>query len=141
MNVIMPQVFDKISMRNDTIRWNFGNYIPDLVTVCLGQNDGIQDSAKFVSNYIVFLDQLRKYYPRAGIFCISSPMADDALCSFMKKSLAAVFQHYNSTGDKKLFTFVFQKQYHHGCDGHPDLTEHREIAALLTEYIREKMKW
>src|SRR4029077_4929292 len=52
MNIIMPQVFDKISMRNDTIKWDFKMYQPNVVTVCLGQNDGIQDSATFCKNYI-----------------------------------------------------------------------------------------
>ncbi|MEI9807596.1 MAG: hypothetical protein WDO16_06760 [Bacteroidota bacterium] len=37
MNVIMPQVFDKISMRDDTIAWDFNQYQPDIVTICLGK--------------------------------------------------------------------------------------------------------
>ena len=57
MNIIMPPVFDKISMRNDTIGWDFNNYQPDVVTICLGQNDGIQDSVTFCNNYIAFIKQ------------------------------------------------------------------------------------
>ncbi len=50
MNIIMPPVFDKISMRNDTIAGDFHQYQPDVVTMWLGQNDGIQDSTTFSNN-------------------------------------------------------------------------------------------
>ncbi|WP_276500049.1 hypothetical protein [Terrimonas pollutisoli] len=85
MNVIMPQ--DKISIRNDTITWNFSRYQPDVVTICLGQNDGVQDSALFVSNYVSFLDQLRLHYPDAAFICLTSPMADGELKRYMKKTI------------------------------------------------------
>jgi hypothetical protein len=141
MDVIMPQVYDKVSMRNDTIAWDFNKYVPDVVTVCLGQNDGIQDSTTFCNNYIAFLKRLRNYYPEATIICLSSPMADDALRYFMMNTLTAVVNKLKYKGDKKLFTYFFTKQYHHGCDGHPDIAEHQEIADLVTAVIRKRMKW
>lgn len=141
MDIIMPQVYDKVSMRNDTINWNFNNYIPDVVTVCLGQNDGVQDSKTFINNYISFLEKLRKHYPDATIICISSPMADETLRNFLRSSLEAVVSNFEKNGDKKIFSFIFSKQYHNGCDWHPDIQEHREIAVLLTGFIRKKMNW
>ncbi len=42
-------------MRNDTIAWDFKKYQPDLVSICLGQNDGMQDSTAFSDNYISFV--------------------------------------------------------------------------------------
>jgi Carbohydrate esterase 2 N-terminal/GDSL-like Lipase/Acylhydrolase family len=141
MNIIMPPVFDKISMRNDTIHWDFKKYQPDIVTVCLGQNDGIQDSAAFCNNYIAFITQLRKVYPAANIICLSSPMADAALKIFMVNTITAVVAELNRRGDRKLSAYFFSKQYHKGCDSHPDLAEHREIANELTAYIKKKMKW
>lgn len=141
MNIIMPAVFDKISMRNDTIRWNFGRYQPDVVTVCLGQNDGIQDSAAFCNNYIFFLNSLRSYYPRATFILLSSPMADEKLRGFMQSSITAVIKKLQSAGEKKLFSYFFNRQYSHGCDGHPDINEHRLIAGELTSCIKRIMKW
>jgi lysophospholipase L1-like esterase len=49
----MPQVFDKVNMRIDSIPWDFKQYTPDVVTITLGQNDGIQDSVAFCSDYVV----------------------------------------------------------------------------------------
>jgi hypothetical protein len=141
MNVIMPQVFDKISMRNDTITWNFKDYQPDVVTICLGQNDGVQDSSIFCGNYLSFARRLRNYYPNAMIICLSSPMADATLAAFMKKTLTAVVKEMNKQGDKNIHSYFFSKQYHNGCDGHPDLAEHRLIAAELTSFIKKTMKW
>ncbi|HEY6504040.1 MAG TPA: SGNH/GDSL hydrolase family protein [Chitinophagaceae bacterium] len=141
MDVIMPQVFDKVSMRNNTIAWDFKKYQPDVVTICLGQNDGIQDSTAFTNNYIVFIKKLRVYYPKAMIICLSSPMGDASLTKFMKRTLTAAVKKMNSDGDKKVSSYFFSKQYHNGCDSHPDLGEHKQIADELTALIRKKMKW
>ena len=49
LEILMPQVFDKVQLRTDSIPWDFSTYFqPDVVTVCLGQNDGIQDSVIFL---------------------------------------------------------------------------------------------
>jgi hypothetical protein len=141
MNVIMPQVFDKVSMRNDTIAWDFNLYQPDVVTVCLGQNDGIQDATVFNEKYIAFIKRLRGYYPEATIICLTSPMADANLAAFMKKSLTEIVSKMNTSGDKKVTSYFFSKQYSHGCDWHPDLEDHRNIANELTAFIRATMKW
>lgn len=141
MNIIMPLVFDKVNMPNDTINWDFHKYQPDVVTVCLGQNDGQQDSEIFINNYITFIKQLRQYYPKAIIVCLSSPMADTALTGYMKNVLASVVSKLNRSGDKKVYNFFFSKQYHNGCDYHPDLSEHQLIAEELTACLKRIMKW
>lgn len=141
LNITMPQVFDKVSMRNNEINWNMNQYQPDVVTVCLGQNDGIQDSAVFCARYTAFLKQLRAYYPRATIVCLSSPMANATLRSFMVRVISSVVHTAHTAGDKKVTSFFFSKQYDHGCDGHPNLAEHRQIAAELTVFLKRLMNW
>jgi len=141
MDITMPPVFNKVSMRNDTIAWDFKMYQPDVVTICLGQNDGIQDSAIFCDNYVAFIKQLRALYPNATIICLTSPMADASLSNFMKKTLTAIVRKMNSNGDKKVGSYFFSKQYHNGCDSHPDLAEHQQIADELIGFISTKMKW
>lgn len=141
LNIIMPQVFDKINMRDDSIAWRFNNYIPDAITVCLGQNDGVQDSALFCNNYVSFIKQLRAHYPAADIVCISSPMADGQLLAVMKKNLAAIVHTCWLQGDKKVFNYIFSKCYHQGCDGHPSLEEHQQIAKELTACIKKLKHW
>ena len=141
MDVIMPRVFDKVSMRNDTIAWDFKKYVPDVVTVCLGQNDGLQNFPRFVNNYVDFLKKLRTYYPDATIICLSSPMADDSLRDFMRETIKEITKILKNAGDKKVLYYIFKKQYINGCDSHPDIAEHAEIAKLLTAFIKKQMKW
>jgi hypothetical protein len=103
----------------------------------LGQNDGVQDSALFVSNYLRFLKDLRYKYPVANFICLSSPMADASLKAFMVKTIESVVKVAKAGGDNKVSSYFFKKQYHAGCDGHPSLEEHEEIAGELAGFIKE----
>lgn len=141
MTITMPQVFDKVNLRTDSLQWNFKNYQPDVVTICLGQNDGIQDSVKFCSAYIAFIKKLRGYYPNATIISLTSPMADEALTAALRKYLTSVVAAENKNGDNKVYKYFFTKRYYHGCGGHPDVQEHEEIAKELTAYIKQIMSW
>lgn len=141
MDIVMPRVFDKVSMRNDTIEWNFSQYQPDVVTICLGQNDGIQDSAAFSNNYISFVKKVRGYYPSARLVLLSSPMADASLKSFMQEVVTAVAGKLAKEGDNKISYYFFKQVYNKGCDWHPDLNEHQLIAVELTAHLKKIMKW
>jgi lysophospholipase L1-like esterase len=137
----MPPVFDKISMRNDTIPWDFNKYQPDVVTICLGQNDGIQDSAMWCGKYVDFIKQIRTHYADASIFLLTSPMADATLSASQKNYLSGIENYMHHHNDKKIYTYFFNKQYHNGCDSHPNVEEHQQIAKLLSAYIKKIMKW
>lgn len=141
LDIIMPKVYDKINMRNDTITWDFNRYQPDIVTICLGQNDGVQDSAAFCTNYVNFLKKVRGYYPNAKLLLLSSPMADNRLREFHRSSLQSVVKSVHATGDQAVRMHVFEKSYNGGCDYHPSTAEHALIAAELSEVIRKWMKW
>ncbi len=139
--IIMPRVFDKINQRVDSLAWDLSKYQPDVVTVCLGQNDGVQDSALFRANYIGFLETIRKDYPSAKIVCLTSPMGDERLTGWLKEQLAVIAERRHAAGDKKVYTYFYSKRYFHGCGTHPDMKEHEEIAKELTEYIKKITAW
>lgn len=141
MDIIMPPVFDKIDMRSDSVAWDFSRYQPDVVTVCLGQNDGIQDSVKFCSAYVKFIHDLRGHYPKAQIILLTSPMGDIPLTTVLKKYLKSIRLAMKKQGDQKVDTYFYSKQYHNGCDSHPDLAEHQLMATELGSFIKGKMKW
>lgn len=141
MKISMPQVYNKVNMRDDSVAWNFGNYQPDIVTVSLGQNDGIQDSLAFCTAYITFLTQLRNYYPSAEIVCLSSPMADADLNKVLKSYVNFIVNFMHKRGDGKVHSFFFSKQFHNGCGGHPDMKEQEQIAAELTGFIKSLTHW
>jgi hypothetical protein len=141
MNVVMPQVFDKVYLRNDSIRWDFKRYQPDVVTICLGQNDGVQDSALYCDAYLQFIGTIRQRYPRADIVCLTSPMADGKLTDALQRYIKAITAYANASGDKKVYKYFFSRRYYNGCGTHPDLDEHQLIAAELTAYLKKLKGW
>lgn len=141
MKIIMPQVYDKISMYNNELAWNFKNYQPDIVSICLGQNDGIQDSATFCNNYISFVKTLRGYYPHTKFILLSSPMADDNLRRFLRASFTSIVNTLHQQGETEAYQYVFEKQYKNGCDSHPDVAEHAQIARELVTFIKSIQNW
>jgi lysophospholipase L1-like esterase len=141
MKVVMPQVFDKVNLRENELSWDFSRYVPDAVTVCLGQNDGIQDSAAFTRNYLQFIQTIRGNYPKADIICLTSPMADAKLAAAQKNYLTGIVAAANRAGDRKVHKFFFSRSYTNGCDSHPDLTEHGLIAQELTPFLKKTLGW
>lgn len=141
MNITMPQVYGKINMRADSIAWNSNDYHPDVISVCLGENDGVQDSVTFCSAYVSFLEKLRADHPRATIICLTSPMASVALNNVLQNYLTGIVSYMNNKGDKKISSYFFKKRYASGCGEHPDLKEHQQIAQELIAYVRKVMKW
>src|ERR1035437_4439667 len=108
MNVLMPQIYDKVFLRNDTIAWDFKKYQPDVVTICLGQYDGPkQDSTVFCSAYVKFIKSVRQHYPKADIVCLNSPMCDSTLTKVLKRYLSAITSRLVAGGDKKVHQYFF----------------------------------
>jgi hypothetical protein len=138
----MPQVIDKINLNNNaqSMPWDFNRYQPDAVTICLGQNDGIQDSTAFCSAYVNFIGAIRNHYPAARIVCLTSPMADKALVKTLKNYLTGVVNYVNKK-DNKVHLFFFSKSFNNGCDRHPDMSEHQLIANELTAYLASLFNW
>ncbi len=122
MKILMPQVYDKMDMRDDSIPYDFNDYVPDLVTICLGQNDGIQDSTAFCSAYVDFVKTVRSKYANAKIILLSSPMADDKLRAVLKNYLTSIENYFHQHGDKNIYKYFFEKQYNHGCYQPPGFT-------------------
>lgn len=141
MPIVMPPVFDKMDMRDDSVSWDFKSYIPDVVTICLGQNDGIQDSVSFCGAYLKFIQTIRSHYPKAKIICLNSPMADKKLNPVLKNYITGVVSCLHHTGDKNVYAFFFDKRFVQGCYGHPSGEEDRQLATELTGYIRSITGW
>lgn len=138
MTITMPQVFDRMDNRGNQGNWDFARYQPDVVTVCLGQNDGIQDSTAFCGAYVKFVRHIRDLYPRARIVLLTSPMGNAALTAALKRYIHGVI---GALGDRRVSGFAFSKQWTHGCYAHPDRREQAEIAQELTKCLRGVMKW
>ncbi|MEO7715713.1 MAG: SGNH/GDSL hydrolase family protein [Capsulimonas sp.] len=142
MKVTMPDVFGKTDVSgNAPGDWNFARYQPDVVTVCLGQNDGSGEPVAFRAAYLAFLTQVRSRYPKAQIVCLTSPMADASLTAFLKDSLTGIVQEKQRAGDKRIHAFFFSRSYNDGCGGHPSMAQHQLIANELAAYSKTTFGW
>ncbi len=142
MTYIMPDVYNLVYIDNSSkMKWDFSKYIPDVVTICLGQNDGIIDSAVFCSAYISFIDNLKNKYPDAHYFCLTSPMSDNNLLNFQKKCLSAIEKYYQDKGDNKVHKVYLTNNLNKGCVSHPDKNQHILIANEVETAIKSIMGW
>lgn len=137
----MPEIYDDVSISKDSIAWNFSLFQPNVVTVCLGQNDGIQDSVSFTSAYIKFIQSLRNHYPKAKLVCLTSPMADDKLRTALADYIEGVIEHFHVRGEKNVTAYFFSRQYKNGCGLHPDIEDDKLIAAELVFFLKKEMTW
>src|SRR5690606_38403854 len=106
----MPDVYENRYLNTDSIqKWNFKNFSPDLVSICLGTNDlsdgdGIHprlpfNTEIFTSTYIEFINLVYNYYPNVQIALISSPMVQGEKTNVLNKCLENIKKHFD---DKKV---------------------------------------
>ncbi len=133
---VMPAVFDKINLNRDSLSWNFSDFIPNLLIIELGQNDGLQDSSLFCNAYVNFIKNIRGDYPKAKILLLNSPMADDNLQAFLERSITSIKKSIVAEEGFSIYSYSFSRRYTGGCDSHPSLSEHKEMADEIIEYIK-----
>lgn len=140
MEILMPTVYHSANMSEKTPDWDFNQFSPDLISICLGQNDGVQDEEVFVANYKAFISQVHEIHPDAKIILLSSPMADDTLRTFQRKVLARIASESGIEINQIIPFHIFEKSYVAGCDYHPDLQDHQQIATELLPKFQSILK-
>ena len=148
----MPLVYDRILADFPEPKWNFKNYVPDVVVLNLGTNDFAHsnpDSTFFAKTYLTFVRNIRKNYPKAQIFCMEGCMLNDGSPdnrkaeTTLKKHIEAIVAKLHSEGDQLIYSFFFSrmKEDEFGCDWHPNVKKHQSMAKDLTEFIKSKTGW
>ncbi|MBQ3655589.1 MAG: hypothetical protein II956_01920 [Bacteroidales bacterium] len=135
----MPQIYDNVKMRYDTIPYDF-SFKPDLICCCLGQNDGIQDNETFISAYTAFVKMLKEKNPSAkNIVLLNSPMANDSLNTWLQEILPQVVDRLTKDGVTGVKNFELPHNKNAGGSMHPDILQHGEIAKELTEFLKKEV--
>lgn len=138
----MPLVYDKVDLNLvNTAVWDFSNYVADAVTICLGQNDGIQDSTLFCTAYVNFISTVRSKYANAAIICLTSPMANNTLEASQKKYLTSIVAKVNSDGDNKVYFLELSHNLNLGCSSHPNMAQHGQIADEIVTFFKNTLGW
>ena len=149
----MPQVYEKTELGlDDSQKWDFKKYSPDIVSIALGTNDFSTgdgkkprlpfDSAAFVTHYISFVELVKSKYPSARIALLSSPMVNGANKQTLQNCLTAIKQNIDAlhSREKPVALYFFKPMQAHGCAGHPNVEEHAILANELIPFFRELLK-
>ncbi|AHM58473.1 GDSL family lipase [Flammeovirgaceae bacterium 311] len=151
---VMPDVYENLYLNTEgEKKWNFENFSPDLVSICLGTNDfsdgdGIKerlafDSAVFVSSYIEFVNTIYNKYPDTQVCLLTSPMVSGEKGAVFLNCLQAVQHHFNRQGQrsKPIAVYNFESIVPHGCGYHPDRKDHAQMAEVLIPFYMKVMGW
>ena len=120
-------------------KWDFSRYVPDIVTVAVGQNDqhfdgkdqtlSLEQRESWLETYCGILGELMQKYPHATFILLLTVLMHD---SFWEELLDDACARMNSPRVRR-FRFTRTGA---ATPGHPRIPEQCEMACELTEYIQ-----
>jgi lysophospholipase L1-like esterase len=134
----IPEIYDYTDLSQCSIKWDKKNYRPDLISICLGQNDGKQKVEIFTSTYLNFLKKLRKENPTTTLLILDSPMARESFKPYLDSVLTIIYKRFN---DNNTLLYLYKKRYCNGCVGHPTKVEHKLMTEELYTFLKPTLKW
>lgn len=145
----MPQVYESAYLETDSVqRYNFSQYTPDIVSICLGTNDFSDgdgkterlafDSSQYIRKYVDFIGVIYKHYPSCQVALLTSPMLSGNKASMMLACLQSVKTKIKEIhpGKPAIEIFQFQPMVPKGCGYHPDDADHEKLASELIPFLR-----
>ena len=149
--VCAPDFFERALPDDPSSMWDHSKYVPDLVIICIGQNDFSQVSlpvSEYVAAYVKFVDRIHEVYPKAPILVLSSPMAemsrDDGWQPrgiALERALTLLAQHYIRQGDPFVMPLFVSHQPGTSLNSHPIASQHAAMAEELKPIITFLTGW
>lgn len=151
-----PKSGNKITMQNEfnnTIygsnleKWDFAQWIPQVVCINLGTNDfstNNYNAGLYERAYRNFLQSVRNAYPNAKIVLLNGPMMAEKTHNIQGSILDKLTREFNEKGDKDIYRFAFTPQtgdLGYGACWHPSLLQHGRMAEELTPFLQKIMNW
>lgn len=145
-----PSIYGLTLPTDPKSQWDFSRWKPDAVIINLGTNDFYQakggpDEKGWTSAYEAFIDRVRSYYPKAYIYCATSPMMGGDQWLMEKQYLAEIVAAENAKGDKRVEILLVPTQDMQadglGADWHPSVATHRKMAAQLEQVLETDLGW
>ena len=141
----LPYYYERCCM-NDTIRWDFNKWQPDVVVVRFGRNDcwkkPFPKKDQFRTVYIKFAERIRTIYPSAHIFALCGPIRKDPHCDYIRN---IVNELRIRSKDKKIhfvkLDIKLDPKKDFGCQKHSNESGHKKITDFLEPYIRQALNW
>ena len=128
-------------------KWDFSRYQPDVVCINLGTNDlstNNYDTQLLKQGYQRVLKLVRQHNPNAKIVLLTGSMLYNKELNIAKQLLDEVRAEALKAGDKEVYRFDMSPisgDAWYGNDYHPNVYEDEKMAAELTAFLRDLMKW
>lgn len=151
--LIMPEMYDRLDPTDSSSKWDFSKFTPDVVVINLFQNDSWivkipaneqfkkrfgtkpPDENHIVNAYKSFVQTIRSTYPKAQIICMLGSMDITKTGSpwpgYVQKAVADL-------NDPKIFAYIAPYK---NTPGHPKVTEQKELAEGLINFMNKHIKW
>lgn len=133
----LPEVYQAIDFSPMGEKWNDATQQPQVICITLGQNDGLQLEEVFIQSYRRFITRLKSANPKVKIVCCSSPMADEKLSQFHAEVLPKIVSYFTKKNDSSVTYFIYDGHFRGGCDAHPTVEEHKQIARQLAGFLEQ----
>ena len=149
----MPEIYDRLVPTDQSSKWDFSLYRPDIVVINLLQNDSwlvnLPEHKEFkkrfgdkapnkeylINAYQQFTANLRKQYPNANIICTLGSMdaakEGSKWIGFIEKAVA-------NLKDKKIYTHFMP---YIEASAHPSIKDQEKIAQSLIQFIDKNIDW
>ncbi len=144
----MGEIYDLALPLDPGSRWDFARWTPDAVVITLSTNDfngGTPDRKGWTGGYEAFLTRVRANYPRAAVYCATSPMMGGEAGAIAKSYLSQVVADENAAGDKNVRLLVFETQdggkNGFGADWHPSVKTDALMAEKLEAALATDLGW
>jgi len=142
-NMVLSKRFDRALMDFETPKWDFRQWVPNLVVICLGLNDysgfggwnhevSENNSELYRSQYHEFIATIRSVYPKVKILAVATPVP------WIRENVHRVVDQEKANGYQDIFYTQFD-EFPGGyvANGHPTVETHRKIAGQIIEAIEK----
>jgi lysophospholipase L1-like esterase len=123
--------------------WDFTSWIPDAVVIDLGTNDfsNGDPGSGYETAYLALLRTVRGHYPNAYILCANGPLLTNPDFTTAEAYINGAI---TQMGDPKVAYLSFGIQSGadgYGCDYHPNVATHAEMALTLEQALQAALGW
>lgn len=145
---IMPAVYENLYLTKEASKpkYDFA-FQPDIISIALGTNDFSNgdgkkerlpfDPEKYVSNYITFIKMIYHHNPNAQLVLTNSPMVNGENAVIFENCLNKVKTEFDADKTHKpIIIFKFKPMTPSGCSGHPNIEEHKIMAAEYGPFLK-----
>ncbi len=144
----LPDIFNRTLVYTSSPTWNFSDWVPNVIVICLGLNDysgwngysqsiSDENSALFRQKYHDFISTLIDVYPGVKILCVAANGI-----GWIKDNVSQVVTEENAKGNENVY-YTFFPYYDGGYvnQGHPNVDTHKKIADVIITAINQMDPW